>query len=354
MGYEVDFLSVDNGERSGDAIAFRIGNLNGPREQQFVGVVDGGFTDSGEALVNHVTSVYNTNQVDLVVLTHPDDDHACGLLPVVEKLGVGTLWMHLPWDHAYDIAHMFKSGKVTDMSVQENIRKSLDSAMSLKDAATKRGIAIVEPFAGVSDPSKLVYVIGPSVAYYKSLLPDFRCTPAPKGELGVMKRMAEAVKKVAEDWNIETLDDVCDTSAENNSSAILAIKADDEWWMLTGDAGAPAINSALDNLDANFSLGNFKFVQIPHHGSQHNVGPTVLNRLLGPKNAATKIKRMAFVSASKDAPKHPSKKVTNAFLRRGAEPFPTNGQSICHSKNSPTRAGWVALQPLPLFADVED
>ena len=56
MGYEIDFLSVGDGERSGDAIAFRIGNLSGPREQQFVGIVDGGFTDSGQALVNHVTN----------------------------------------------------------------------------------------------------------------------------------------------------------------------------------------------------------------------------------------------------------------------------------------------------------
>ena len=48
MGYEIDFLAVERGEKSGDAIAFRIGNLFGPREQQFVGIVDGGYTEDGE------------------------------------------------------------------------------------------------------------------------------------------------------------------------------------------------------------------------------------------------------------------------------------------------------------------
>jgi len=30
-----------------------------------------------------------------------------------------------------------------------------------------------------------------------------------------------------------------------------------------------------------FPMQQFTFVQIPHHGSRRNVGPTVLNRLLG-------------------------------------------------------------------------
>ena len=70
-----------------------------------------------------------------------------------------------------------------------------------------------------------------------------------------------------------------------------------------------AINGALDYLDSsNFPVSNFDFVQIPHHGSHHNVGPTLLNRMLGPKLAEDKKARMAFVSASKNAPNSPWKK----------------------------------------------
>ena len=84
-----------------------------------------------------------------------------------------------------------------------------------------------------------------------------------------------------ENWLNETLD--CDTSTENNTSVILAVKLRDSYWaMFTGDAGEPALLGALDWLDyTNFSTSNFKFVQIPHHGSEHNISPAVLDRWLG-------------------------------------------------------------------------
>jgi glyoxylase-like metal-dependent hydrolase (beta-lactamase superfamily II) len=78
MGYEVDFLAVGDEGRSGDAIAVRFGNLNDP-SQQYVVVIDGGLTDTGTELVNHIKTFYNTSDVDLVISTHPDSDHAAGL-----------------------------------------------------------------------------------------------------------------------------------------------------------------------------------------------------------------------------------------------------------------------------------
>ena len=49
MGYEIDFLPVGDGARSGDAIALRYGNLEGTRAEQTVVVIDGGFTDDGRS-----------------------------------------------------------------------------------------------------------------------------------------------------------------------------------------------------------------------------------------------------------------------------------------------------------------
>jgi hypothetical protein len=48
MAWEVDFLAVGEGEKSGDAIAFRFGNLTGSREEQKVMVIDGGTLEAGE------------------------------------------------------------------------------------------------------------------------------------------------------------------------------------------------------------------------------------------------------------------------------------------------------------------
>ena len=51
MGYEIDFMPVEAGEKSGDAIAFRIFD----NQSSWIFAVDGGYTDSGDALVQHIT-----------------------------------------------------------------------------------------------------------------------------------------------------------------------------------------------------------------------------------------------------------------------------------------------------------
>ena len=113
MGYEIDFLSVGTGEKSGDAIAFRIW-----RENYFwVFVIDGGYTESGDALVKHINHYYGTNTVNLVILTHPDDDHARGTLRVVEQMKVDNLWMHRPWNYP-GLGRLFQNNRVTDASVR--------------------------------------------------------------------------------------------------------------------------------------------------------------------------------------------------------------------------------------------
>ena len=126
--------------------------------------------------------------------------------------------------------------------------------------------------------------------------------------------------------------------------------------LFTGDAGIPALSNAAGFLE---QLGivpnNLSFIQVPHHGSRRNVGPAVLNRILGPKLAQEEKLRTAFVSASKDGlPKHPAKKVTNAFRRRGSPVYGATGRIIWHhSDDAPARAGWVNLTPIPLYNEVD-
>jgi glyoxylase-like metal-dependent hydrolase (beta-lactamase superfamily II) len=179
MAYQLDFLPVGDGAKSGDAIAMRFGNFANP-QQTYVVVIDGGFQSSGEALVEHIRREYQTTYVDLVVSTHPDNDHSSGLAPVLEQLQVAKLWMHKPWEHTYDIARMFQDGRVTDMSVAEGIRRSLEDVRWLATLAKRKNISIEEPFTGLQDSTGWLRVLGPTKQYYESLLPDFRCTPAPR------------------------------------------------------------------------------------------------------------------------------------------------------------------------------
>ncbi len=359
MGYEVDFLAVGEGDKCGDAIAARWGNLSGQRNEQTVVVIDGGFVESGNTLVDHIKKFYNTDRVDLVISTHPDTDHISGLQVVLERLKVDCLWMHLPWKHTTDIANLFVDGRVTDNSIRVDIRESLEAAVKLEQTARAKGIPIVEPFVGTNNESSQVLILGPSKEYYEGLLPYFQGTPEPK-EAGIAEKalwgLQEVIRKIAESFEYETIDDTGETTAENNSSTIILIFVGTEWLLFTGDAGIPALTEAVNRLEGvGFDFSKITFIQVPHHGSQRNIGPTILNRLVGPKLKQDQMLKTAFISVAKEGePKHPAKKVTNAFRRRGAPPFITRGNTIWQHIDAPLRTGWVTIYPLPFYNEVEE
>ena len=126
--------------------------------------------------------------------------------------------------------------------------------------------------------------------------------------------------------------------------------------LFTADAGVPALEQAIWQLEAiGFDFNRLRIVQIPHHGSKRNVGPKILDRILGPKRTDDAILRRAVVSASPDGePKHPSKRVLNAFRRRGARVQGTmNGGILMFNKDAP-RPGWTSTPDMPFYPEVEE
>jgi beta-lactamase superfamily II metal-dependent hydrolase len=349
MAFEVDFLAVGDGEKSGDAIAVRWGNLAGARAEQKVLIIDGGTLEAGKNLVTHVQNCYGTTFVDAVVCTHPDIDHACGLKVVLEELDFGFLLMHQPWNHASEVLDLFKN-PLTPTKLKEKLQKSITAAHDLQEICDDKGKKVYEPFAGVTWDN--IRVLGPNRDYYQQLLAQFRETPAavyPVPSI-LQKAIASAKEKiewVAErfDMQYESLDDSGVTSHENNSSAILLLTVDGQKLLFTADAGIPALTAAADYAASlNIRLDDLRFMQVPHHGSKHNVGKTLLNRI----KAGT-----AYVSAGANAPKHPAKKVTNALLRRGATVCVTAGNGLCHYLGTSVRNGWFPAPTVPFYDQVE-
>lgn len=358
MGYEIDFLPVGEEGQSGDAVLLRYGNLHGDRREQTVVVVDGGFRTTGAEILAHLDTYYQTRVIDVVISTHPDADHINGLQVLVEAVSAGELrirelWMHRPSLNRTAIERAIR--KAADTPYYEAMQRTLDAAESLEDAANEAGIPIQEPFTGLSDGGSLV-VVGPTRDFYSTLFEEEAETAAEESRLMRWLGAArEFIETVAEDWDFETLRDDGTTSPVNNSSVILMLQVNDGYCLLTADAGQPALNLAADVLAANgYGPERLRFMQVPHHGSRRNVGPTVLNRLLGPRRATDEPIRTAFVSvAQKGAPKHPAKKVTNAFRRRGSPVHATAGAGKRQFRDAPDR-GWSASTPLPFYDTVEE
>lgn len=354
MEYEIDYLPVGEGTKGGDAIALRYGDLNDPKKQMVV-IIDGGTKESGKALVEHVKKYYKTNFVDLVVSTHLHQDHASGLTEVLDGIKVGKLAMHLPWNHAANIKSMFSDGRIKVSTLETKLEKSLSIVSELQRIAENNKIDIIEPFSGVPLLDNL-FILGPSKEYYEQLVANFENTPKIKEEFNLA---VDAVKTFAEktiNWvkeeigiDTETLkDSEEDTTPENNTSTVLLLVVDDKKLLFTGDAGKGSLYKVIEYTDTlGLPLNDLTFLDMPHHGSRRNIEPSILAKI----DAKT-----AFISAPKEGdPKHPSRKVVNALIRRNTNVVTTKNGIICHhSPGVPIRDGWQTIAPLEIFPEVEE
>lgn len=365
MEYEIDFLPVGECKKSGDAICLRYSSDYG--STWHVGVVDGGTQESGEALCSHIQRYYGTKTIDFLICTHPDQDHASGLSFVLENMEVKKVLMHCPWDYVDYIYESINDARVTKQSLQQRLIEGHPYAYKVYEAAQKLGIPIYHPFSDINDHGiPNLKVVGPSTDFYFHHVLNFRSiTDITEDHLetgileGFLEGIAKAVNWLFESWDEEHLTDPLEdaTSSENNTSVIAFFDFDGKKILLTADAGVPALQSAADTIEEfGHSLGAFTFIQVPHHGSKRNVGPTVLDRLLGvPGIVGQESNVTAFVSASCNGePKHPNKRVVNAFIRRGAKVVATQGSAKCHFTSGAPDRGWETAAPLPFYAQVED
>lgn len=353
MGYEIDYLPVGDGERGGDAIVLRYGNLHGGRDEQNIVVIDGGTKESGKALVEHIKNYYKTDYVDTVICSHIHSDHASGLTEVLEKLKVGKLLLHLPWDHSNDIKGMFSDGRLTAKGLKERAEKSLTAINDLRQLAESKNIPMIEPFQGLSiHEDGTLLVLGPSLEYYNEQLVNFDIMPEPSPHYAItetLKKFGQPVIKWIEekiDLITETLGDDGETSPENNTSTIILFIESGKKHLFTGDAGISAITKAIDYASrVGIDLSNVDFMDMPHHGSKRNMGKTLISQLK-PKTA--------FISAPKEGdPKHPSRKVINALKRRSCKVFATKGMGLTCFVDAPNR-GWTPAVEEPFYDVVED
>jgi beta-lactamase superfamily II metal-dependent hydrolase len=351
LAFEIDFHPVGNGEKGGDAITLRYGKLNSlDNFSQKNIIIDGGSLESGKSIVEHIKNVYNANTVDLVINTHPDNDHCSGLREVLNNLTVKELWVHRPWLSASEFKDMFKDGRITTNSLKQRLKDSLNIVAELEEIAKNKNITIKQPFAGQTFDNNIITVLSPTEDYYKELLPQFRSTPEPKNERVLSKAFSvvrDAVNWLNETLHIETLDETGETSPENNTSVVTLFRYAEKQVLFTGDAGIPALKNVIEMTDnCNYSLRNLDVLQVPHHGSKRNVSPSILNKIKG---------KSAYISTPKeDNPKHPAKKVTNALIRREMKPYQTKGNILCYRHNIPTRSGYSSATQIPFHSQVEE
>jgi Metallo-beta-lactamase superfamily len=332
--FEVDFMAVGDGARSGDAIAMR---FTRPDNGQLAHVIiDAGFKSSGDALVNHFARFYGVEQVDLLILTHPDGDHIGGMGVVLEELQVGMLAAH-------DLASHGGSSLPAATATRELIA-----------LAEREGTTVVEPFEGGEAFGGALLIAGPSETFYDALVAqevvEERAKSRPVAHKSFLQEAAERLLASAVARFPLELDfgDAGGAGARNNTSVITDLRLGQNRLLFTGDAGAPGLERGLEYLDSRGRTDiHPTFVQIPHHGSRHNGSRELIERIAGPRGGDRR--GHAYVSISEEAaadPRYPSPRIANAFGRRGYVVAPTAGKDLFYIGDGATRTG-APLSPLP-------
>ncbi len=369
MHYQLDIMAIGD-KKCGDAFLMRFGDLeSGDPERQTVILLDGGYPSNGREIVDYAIEHYDARRIDLAISSHSDIDHIGGLPGVIEFFPVDNLWMHLPWEHSGEIL----AGRQEDFSVAsltKKLRKSLQRSSDLAAAADAAGIAPVEPFLGMryKSPYVSITVLGPSLVYYEDLLAQMMDLSVRKVAAATqdntllqelmkgMQQRKQPGRNVLESHGVETLTDNGDAGPSNNTSTVLLFElTNGEKFLFTGDAGIQALEPAFEAYVAlGHKPGELGLFQVPHHGSRKNLGPTILDKFLGPKTLDPDLTRgIAIVSVARDCQQdgHPKAVATNAVKRRGYPVIATAGNTF---KIGFPRLGWDGrISPLPLYALVE-
>lgn len=241
--YEIDFLAIEEtsgvGSKSGDGIPMRFTDGGG---QQRVVVIDGGYKNTGDRLVEHITTFYGTEHVDLVISTHPDADHINGLTSVLDQLSVGELMIHRPHDHYVDV------------SEYSNI-EVIDALIAL---AESKDVTVTEPFTGLTRFGGALRILGPTVSYYEELLAEdlggsdagaLAASASRLSESSFLRKAMDLLDRALDYLPTETLGEDGYTGPRNRTSVVTFLTVNGDRMILTGDSGIESLDRAMDEYD---------------------------------------------------------------------------------------------------------
>lgn len=377
MAYEIDFIGVKAEKCSSDADAICIRwksgmDWNGDPIYK-VGVIDGGYTEHGDAMVNHMNKYYFGDEngykdpedktIDFIIVTHPDQDHTTGLKKIFENYTVKKLYMNRPWLYIDELWEQVSDGRITEESLKKRLREKYKTVADIEDIAEEQNIPIFDAFQG-ANIENVFKVLSPTKNFYLDLLLESdktplqeKASPYEEGIFGKIFKTSKAlVLKLLENWNVETLREDVSTTPENETSIVIRGMIDGDGLMLTGDAGLRALNMAIDYMECigEDVISDISFYQIPHHGGRHNVSPSLLDRMLGKKvKEGTTVGKQAYASVAEKSD-HPLKMVTNAYIRRGVKTYCNAGNTIRFFKGDMPERNWSPLAKIEFSNFVEE
>lgn len=355
-GLEIDLLAVGGDKSSGDAILLRYGNLEEGNEKQYVIIIDGGYCGTANDIKECLKDYYNCYNVngkyiiDLVILSHTDNDHVCGLVELAkdEEIEIENILMRKPWEEL-DPSY-FKDGRITEGSLERRLMDVFNKAAELAEIAETNDVHFMDPttrtfeFGGAE-----ITILGPSDKLYCEMIAASEKTP----DAIACEAKRQTFSAIPDEEDFEEGDEIKwnydeTTSAINETSIIILFEYDGQKILFTGDAGKRGLEEAIAYAeDHKIDLSNLNVIKMPHHGSRKNVYPELMDRLKGPTT------RCYISCAQDDEGHHPSKRLVNMLTQKGFKVFFTKGSNLLRSHNAPDREKYKSVDPHSYYPTME-
>ncbi|MCS3794799.1 ComEC/Rec2 family competence protein [Niastella sp. OAS944] len=258
---EVKFLKAGSGDSI--IIHHKIYNI----------VIDGG--NDSKYLLSEIDNIYKNNEViNLLVITHHDDDHIKGIIDLLNHVSESKYDINRPFIEKV----IFNSPRL----ILGKLPKDDNNLLSYRQAHIVEELLqkINTNWTQYTDQSKpivfedlIINILSPAVEDLKEyslqkgayLTSDWKC-----------------------DWKIPMwrlepyiTDKSQDKSISNKSSIVFQISCDNKKLLLTGDVTPGRLQTILDQLSAeNGGLPvQYDIVKLPHHGSYRSLNKSILEKL---------------------------------------------------------------------------
>lgn len=352
-GFEIDLLPVTSGDKSGDSIAFRYGDLQKGGEAQTVVVLDAGFAKNASEMKAHLKKYYNCVtpegkiRIDLMIASHSDGDHVGGLAALVEddEVEITKFWGHIPQSEMN--VWWYADKRHTTKSVRTKLDESFSQLSTIADKLGKE--SLLNPYKSLRINEGRFVILSPSPDFYKKCIANSKKAELePSVKVDPMKYPASSnTDTVDEDyvkgqikWDYNE-----GTSAINESSMVFLFEYEDVKILFCGDAGREAMENALAQAESEgISLARLTLVKQPHHGSRKNITPEIMAQMPA---------RFCFISCTKDdVGHHPSKRLVNMMNELGYKVYITSGKTLHWGKNAPDR-NWSNAKQIVSYPQIE-
>lgn len=255
------------------------------------GGMDGAYYDSSSnlhgELKNEIENIRNKQEnIDLLVLTHIDNDHICGLLKWFEMDNKAHLLIKNVWFNSGKlIAEYFKEPENQDLNVGLNIFKDSNTgvheAIEFEKYLIDKNIwerTIVTQNTILEENGIKIQVLSPSEVQLKKLLKEYKAKTGDDAYTsGGLKGWGVDVESFIQEEKKEDFKFKQDPSVKNASSITFILTIQKKDFLFLADSPPKEIVKSLKKLG--YSKENplkVELFKVSHHGSKNNTDKELL------------------------------------------------------------------------------